>query len=279
LSSETAIPGGVYLCQVSENVSCAACCGLYNAPDGSFAGLQKMLAERTQRFERLPRSAEDITDFGRQVESDQLHHRPWVDFHHCPFVGLIGDRRQRVGCLLHPLADGNKGIDYRGLSYYGGMACRQYFCPSHRDLPPEVKKIVRRLAGDWYAYGLVITETTLLGALIAEIQNRVAATLSPSAVSDHPAFSRKLRDLLFVKIDWPFRQDNGKGLCHYFFTDRMVRREPVDYAAAGRQPVGFETIFTELASRFQTADELLSAERRLELLFRQAAEAFPGSLL
>lgn len=26
-------PGGVYLCRVNENLSCGACCGLYNVPD------------------------------------------------------------------------------------------------------------------------------------------------------------------------------------------------------------------------------------------------------
>ena len=279
--SESSIPGDIYLCQVSETVSCAACCGLYNAPDSSFTALQKMLSERTRRFARLPRKAQDMIEFGRQVESRQVRNRPLIDFHHCPFIGLIGGHRQRVGCLLHPLADGNKGIDYRGLSYYGGMACRQYFCPSHRQLAPEVKLIVRRLAGNWYEYGLIVTETALLGTLASEIEKRLSASMSLGSVadSDNLAVCRALRELFYVKTSWPYRKENGKGPCHYLYSDRRYAREPVDYDAAGRRPVEFETIFNELTSTFRTADDLRSAERRLEAILQQASSAIRGSLL
>jgi hypothetical protein len=273
VSAESQVPGDFYLCQVGENVSCAACCGLYNAEDCTYAGLHRMLSDRSRQFALLPRSADTIAEFGRQVEWSQLRSRPWSDFHHCPFVGLIGDNRQRVGCLLHPLADGNKGVDYRGLSYYGGMACRQYFCPSHRDLAPAIKQILRHLAGNWYEYGLVITETVLLKALVSEIEKKIAAPLSADAVLDNPAAIRALREVLFLKIDWPYRQGGGKALCHYFFADRRYRRQPVDYSSAGRHPVGFEKIFAELTSGFQNSDELQRAERRLESLLQLAANA------
>lgn len=269
----TPIPGDIYLCQVNPKVSCAACCGLYNIPDCSFDGLKKMLSDRSRRFAALPRRAEDIIEFGHQIESIQVRNRPWADFHHCPFIGLIGHCRQRVGCLLHPLAEGNDGVDYRGLSYYGGMACRQYFCPSHRELSPTVKTILRQLAGSWYEYGLVVTETVLLGALVSEVEKRLAAPLPLRGVLDNPEASRVMRDLLFLKIRWPYRQGNGKGLCNYFFSDRSYGKEPVDYGAAGRQPVDYDVIFTELASRFQTVDEVRGARQRLEFLFQQAAGA------
>lgn len=54
---------------------------------------------------------------------------PIPDFHHCVFVGLIQDGGERIGCLLHPLALGNGGVDWRGLSFYGGAACKYFFCP------------------------------------------------------------------------------------------------------------------------------------------------------
>ena len=277
--SETAAPGGVYLCQVSEQLSCAACCGLYNVVDCSYTALQKMLSHRSDRFALLPRTADAIIEFGRKIAAGQVLESPWADFHHCPFIGLIGNKRQRVGCLLHPLAEGNNGVDYRGLSYYGGMACRQYFCPAHRDLAPEIKTIVQRLAAGWYDYGLIVTETALLGALVAEIEKRLAAPISLADVLDRPAALRVLRDVLYLKIDWPYRHGSVNSLCHYFFADRRYGREPVDYGRAGRDPVGFETIFTELTSGFQTADDLLSAEQRLDCLFQKAADALGGSLL
>ena len=276
--SSTPIPGDIHLCQVNAKVSCAACCGLYNVPDCSFDGLEKMLSDRSRRFAALPRRAEDIIAFGHRAASLQVGNRPWADFHHCPFIGLIGRHRQRVGCLLHPMAEGNDGVDYRGLSYYGGMACRQYFCPSHRELSPVVKTILRQLAGNWYEYGLVVTETALLEAMVSAIEERLDAPLPVRGVLDSPEASRAMQDVLFLKIRWPYRKDNGKGLCNYFFSDRKYGKEPVDYGAAGRQPIDFDVIFTELTSRFQTADEVQSARQRLEFLFQQAAGAVGQAL-
>ena len=266
-------PGGIYLCQVNHHISCAACCGLYNAADCSIAGLQQMLSERTRGFASVQRNAEAICEFGRRVQSLQLRRLPWADFHHCPYIGLIGAGRQRVGCLLHPLAEGNNGVDYRGLSYYGAMACRQYFCPSHRDLAPEIKTMIQRLAENWYEYGLVITEASLLAEVMSEIEKRLPESLSVQSAVGHPAGERALREVLFLKIKWPYRRSGGRGLCHYFFSDCTGGKEPVDYGGAGRRPAGFEKILYELNSRFQTADELRSAERRLDQMFRQAAEA------
>ena len=65
-----AVPGGVYLCQVSETVSCGACCGLYNVADPSRTALQTMLAKRTARFVRLPRNMDAILDFAVRTESE-----------------------------------------------------------------------------------------------------------------------------------------------------------------------------------------------------------------
>ncbi len=44
------VPGGVYLCQVSAQVSCGACCGLYNVADLSRENLTRMLERRTRCF-------------------------------------------------------------------------------------------------------------------------------------------------------------------------------------------------------------------------------------
>ena len=277
--SKQQIPGGIHLCQVDSTISCAACCGLYNAADCTYAGLQQILADRTQRFASLPREADAIDEFGRQVASDQLQNRPLADFHHCPFIGLIGQSRQRPGCLLHPLAAGNQGVDYRGMSYYGAMACRQYFCPSHHHLAPEVKKIVQHLAANWYEYGLVITESILLGALFSQIEQRLAAPLSLRVIREGCVDLQALRNALFVKIDWPYRTAGAGGLCHYFFNDRRYARPTVDTSALGEHRAGWDTIFAELSSGFQTVAHRSSAQRRLEILIDHAADAVRGSCL
>ena len=140
---DAAVPGGVYLCQVGETVSCGACCGLYNVSDITRHTLSGRLENRSALFRSVSRTVQDIDRFAREIaflESDQ---RPFEKFHHCPFIGLIGDRLSRVGCLLHPMADGNHGVDFRGLSYYGGMACRTYFCPATHGMMPRYKKVLR----------------------------------------------------------------------------------------------------------------------------------------
>ncbi|MFW5639717.1 MAG: hypothetical protein ACOC0H_00945, partial [Thermodesulfobacteriota bacterium] len=170
---DAAVPGGVYLCQISETISCGACCGLYNVSDASPGRMTAILEWRTRAFAEVPRRMDDIWDFMKMVAARENQDRPFPHFHHCPYLGLVGERRSRVGCLLHPLGEGNEGVDWRGLSYYGGMACRTYFCPTYRKLSPERKQVIRALAEDWYGHGLIITEWKLLSALFDEIESRM----------------------------------------------------------------------------------------------------------
>ncbi len=160
--SDKNVPGGVYLCQVGEAVSCGACCGLYNVADISLDNLSAMLEYRAAAFAAVPRTLEAILAFAAQIEVRENQNRPIPDFHHCPYIGLIGKNPFRVGCLLHPLADGNNGIDFRGLSYYGGFACGSYFCPSYRNLSKPYKELIRKTAHNWYSYGLIISEANSL---------------------------------------------------------------------------------------------------------------------
>jgi hypothetical protein len=85
-------PGGVYLCQVNENVSCGACCGLYNIPDLSREKLRGALFERTEAFLKVPREIDAILELGKNVLSAENKNRPYPEFYHCPYVGFIGKR-------------------------------------------------------------------------------------------------------------------------------------------------------------------------------------------
>ena len=122
----------MYLCQVSEHVSCGACCGLYNISELCRAKLEEMLLHRTEAFDSVPRTEEGIYSFQKRNEGTGPQSRPFPQFYHCPFLGLIGKEKCRVGCLLHPDVPGNNGGDYRILSWYGQQACQPYFCPSTR---------------------------------------------------------------------------------------------------------------------------------------------------
>ncbi|MEE4608880.1 MAG: hypothetical protein V2L15_08330 [Desulfobacteraceae bacterium] len=250
------VPGGVYLCQVGETISCGACCGLYNVADASRPALEAMLARRTERFSGVPRRMDAILSFGEQAAAADGHPRPYPDFHHCPYLGLIGEGRTRVGCLLHPLAVGNQGVDFRGLSEYGGMACRIYFCPATHRLPERCKAILRCIFDNWYDYGLVVTERHLVAALLAEVERRLGRTLQPEALIRRPAHAAALAALLAIKRDWPFRHPSKGHICHDLFRDDGSGRAPV-----GSGPRDFYTVVFQALESVLDSDERVAAAR------------------
>jgi hypothetical protein len=263
-SHAAAVPGGVYLCQVEDEVSCGACCGLYNCADASRGTLEDLIAGRTQAFRRVPRDADAITDFQVRMERRNPGPRPYPDFYHCPFLGFIDAGRCRVGCLLHPMADGNDGIDYRGLSFYGGLACRDYFCPSYRNLAAPHKEIVKAVCADWYFYGLVITEDRLLNAFFSEIEKRLNRSLTMADVLPHADSRQAVLEFLSFKLDWPHRMPGARGPGNYFFNDGLYPKPPIDYARLGVAPSALDPILHELSSGFNRPEAINEAENRIE---------------
>ncbi len=262
---DAAVPGGVYLCQISETISCGACCGLYNVSEASSGRMTAILEWRTRAFAEVPRRMDDIWDFMKMVAARENQDRPFPHFHHCPYLGLVGERRSRVGCLLHPLGEGNEGVDWRGLSYYGGMACRTYFCPTYRKLSPERKQVIRALAEDWYGYGLIITEWKLLSALFDEIESRMGRHVTLNRV-DSGTFRTSLQSVLRLKREWPYRIDPNRP-ASYFFEDGNYPKSSLDLAAAGVAHSPFAVILEELESAFDSSAALREAEAFLERLF------------
>jgi len=272
--NDTGAPGGVYLCQVNEHVSCGACCGLYNVADASRAALTEMLAYRTRRFSKTPRGMDAILGFAEEILGREPRQRPYPKFHHCPYIGLVGIGKSRVGCLLHPLADGNGGIDFRGLSYYGGLACRTYFCLACKTLNPVYKQVLRAVADDWHAYGLIITETVLVEAFFHELERRLGRPLEPGDVLGDNDSEALFRQFIGLRRSWPFRHRPEK-LCNYFFEDRRYPRPSVHYGPAGK-PLAqlgngsghrYDRLFRELESSFASEEELAAAERIFDRLF------------
>lgn len=270
-NTDNDVPGGVYLCQVNGRVSCGACCGLYNVTTPSFVALMEMLTWRTEAFACLPRDIDSILAFKEDLGVRELQKRPFPEFHHCPYIGLVGRKRSRVGCLLHPRAHGNKGIDYRGLSFYGGMACSVYFCPSHYKLPAVFKEIVCEATRDWYLYGLVITETEMLRAFFQDVGRRIKRPITREDMLGNGKCLEAVREFLELKLYWPFRINSVKGLCNYFFADELYPLPTVDYRAIGESASRYDTILRGLGSHFDSENELRSAENLLDGLIDKLA--------
>jgi hypothetical protein len=267
--NDNQVPGGIYLCQANKKVSCGACCGLYNVADPSYESMMEILTWRTDTFSRINRNMDTILAFKEEVEDREPQERPFPEFHHCPYIGLIGKEFSRVGCLLHPLLDENKGIDFRGLSFYGGMACRVYFCPTHYHLPAAFKEIVRETARNWYAYGLVITETKLLNTIFEEVENCLNRPLIKNDILKNKNTFEAVRKILDLKINWPFRRRSSSGPTNYFFEDQLYSRPPVNYETIGDSVSRHDTMLQELESHFHSAKDLKAAENLIDRLINK----------
>lgn len=253
------VPGSVYLCQVNERISCGACCGLYNVAEPTFETLLDVLFNRTEAFQQVERDVEAIVAFQEMIQHKECQKRPLPEFHHCPFLGLVGDGFSRVGCLLHPLSKGNEGIDLRGMSFYGGMACRVYFCPAHHGLSRAVKEIVRRAATNWYIYGLVVTETEMLNAFFQAVEGRIHRRVQKEDIIDQACLDA-VRAFFDLKIRWPYRKHPCNGLTSYFFEDNLYPKPTVDYGIAGRRGSRHDGILRALGTHFSSASQLGEAE-------------------
>jgi len=263
-------PGGVYLCQVNEKISCGACCGLYNVPNLSRDKLHDMLFRRTAEFSKVPREAEAVTKFGADVLCKNRNKRPYHEFYHCPYTGLIGKGKMRAGCLLHPMAEENKGVDYRGLSYYGSMTCNIYFCPSYTTLPETYKRIIRESADDWYSYGLIITEIALINAFFSEIESRLQGKIDETDIHMNHVLIGIIKDFIGFKVSWPFRPISDTA-ANYFFKDKLYGKKPVDYSRINSdKPFShYDVIFRELGSRFNSVEEIRRAENMIDDLLKR----------
>lgn len=255
-----------YLCQVDQRLSCAACCGLYNVRDLSADRLDAMLAVRTKAFNRVPRQEEAIEAFGRRQRGWTPEERPFPHFHHCPFVGLIGRERRRVGCLLHPEAPGNAGRDWRALSYYGAKACRTYFCPTTKQLSAEHQLIIRQGIDHWYLYGLVITEHRLWKIFFMELEGRIGRRATWTDF-EQPRVRALLQAFAGLKLDWPHRRAQAPGPCHFFFDDERNPRPVVKRVDAAIPISPYERIFREFESCFEGEADMRRAEGMVAKIF------------
>ena len=265
-------PSEDYLCQVSDSVSCGACCGLYNVPVASRNALADILGARTELFTATKRTGEAIFQFKKAVEKREKQERPMPDFHHCPFLGLMGSNRAAVGCLLHPLAEGNNGMDFRSVSYYGGMTCHIYFCPSTRLLPVRYKQIVKSVLDDWYLYGLIVTETRLIKAFFEELEARMNRPLYAEDFIINGANRDALKQLFLLRVSWPFRSSDHQHVANYFFNDHLYTRPPI-HSPAGQSISRYRLILQELETEPVSEHALRQAEMYLDDRFNLVQHA------
>lgn len=185
------------LCRPDDTKSCAACCGLYNVTDGTRPALQDRLERRTGLFRKTGRTPDAIHEYVTRICGTE-DVRPYdVDIHVCEFTGFVDEQRRSVGCMLHPCAPGNEGIDLRGMCHYGSMACKSFYCPAWDDLPVRCKSIVCTIVEDWHLYGLVVTDVAFVLSLFELVEHRIGEQIDPYVLNGGPA-----RDAFLTMLRW-----------------------------------------------------------------------------
>lgn len=198
-----------HLCQPDEHKSCAWCCGLYNSHDTSRAGLSRKLKARTEEFARTRRTVEGILYFSEKNREKEKSQLVDPEFYSCEFVGFLNEKETRVGCMLHPLARGNGGSDWRGLSFHGAMACQGFFCRSYRELSTVQKEIILSTVNDWFLFGLVISDADFIHSFFRLVEGNLidpATLLMPAASKLVHEFFHSLAplDAIFMSLSSKF---------------------------------------------------------------------------
>ena len=216
---------------------------------------------------------ESILIFKREIESLESQKRPNPGMHHCPFVGLIGDAMSTAGCLLHPLSPANKKIDFRGLSFWGGLACSSYFCLSHRELPVVYKQILKKAIDDWYLYGLVVTEKDMIGEFFTAVETASGRKLEKSDWEDNKDFLDTVKAFFELKRNWPFRPNADIDISNFSFGAYPDGSPRGSELADKKNAIPFPAILKALNTDVETESELEDCSRQIEELVQKAAGA------
>lgn len=153
-----------------------------------------------------------FSESNREKEKSQLLD---PEFYSCEFVGFLNDEETLVGCMLHPLAPGNGGTDWRGLSFHGAMACQGFFCRSYRELSTTQKEIILSTVNDWFLFGLVISDADLIHSFFRLVEENSVdpATLLmvPASKLVHEFFhSLAPLDKIFMSLSSKFRSPSER---------------------------------------------------------------------
>lgn len=213
------------LCHPDEKRSCAACCGLYNVKDATRQALSLKLERQTLLFGQIERSAAAISDYGTRVAREAAGAPLDPEIHVCEFIGFLDAHRRLVGCMLHPAAQGNQGVDFRGLCHYGSMACKSFFCPAWDQIPPQYRDTLMALVEDWHLYGLVITDVDFVMSLFGLLEHRLGHPPISTVLLSDPA-RPILSEMFSWKDSWPFGSASARRRCRYYFKSSFHRLNP-----------------------------------------------------
>jgi hypothetical protein len=133
------------------------------------------------------------------------------EFYSCEFVGFLDSGETGVGCMLHPLSQGNQSIDWRGLSFHGALACQGFFCRFYRELSSAEKWVILGTIRDWYLFGPVTSDADYARTSFRLAEERLGLQIDPANLVAAQA-SGLAHEFFHWKIDWPYRNHDSKPI-------------------------------------------------------------------
>lgn len=110
------------------NVSCGACCGLFNLKLQP-KEFKTLLLERTSEFQSTVdfevRHTFPIYRKERETKEVFIPKKDEMTYN-CPFLGYVDSAKQRIGCMIHPIFTGDPKS--QNFSFYGASICQAYDC-------------------------------------------------------------------------------------------------------------------------------------------------------
>lgn len=259
------------LCQ-RERASCGACCGIYNRPDHSRRAVRALLERRTAALAGVPRALEAYRAAATELaggEGPALF--PSVRI--CPLLGFLDEAQTRVGCLAHPLSTG--GVDLRDCGAYTSRICDSFFCPSHAWLSADEAAIAAEACGDWYLYGIVVTDVPFLRAVLEAVAALTGARLERRHLAAG-AVRDALRRALALKEEL---EPGSEGLFGAFRAgddgEPVPRR--IEYDALGRGTSPYDAILTCVGADPRSGNDLDALEREVRRRVDACAAAFANA--
>ncbi len=255
------------LCQ-RAGASCGACCGLYNREDLSRAAVREDLARNTDLLARTPRTPEAFRA-AAEARATELPEPLFPSVRVCPLLGYLDGSGSRIGCLAHPRVTG--GPDLRSCGVYDELTCGAFLCPSHAYLGEDEATLAARASGDFYLYGLVVTDAGFLHAVLDGLE-ALAGRRPTAADLDRPPFLRALAALLALK------EELAPGSEGLFAAFRPAREKQAAPAEERRDGTPAERVLAALGGDLRSGNDAEALEGEVGRRLSAAAAALAGAV-
>ncbi|TGK95663.1 hypothetical protein EHQ30_03235 [Leptospira brenneri] len=148
------------------NVSCGACCGLFNLKLQP-KEFKTLLLERTEEFQTTVNFEvrHSFPIFRKNRETKETHIPKKDDMtYNCPFLGYVDTSKQRIGCMIHPIFTGDPKS--QNFSFYGASICQAYDCKNKESALADLwESLFVEMAKDSVEYSFLSADHIFVGAL------------------------------------------------------------------------------------------------------------------